>query len=90
MLLDLSLGKDAPVSGDITAAEVATAAGSDIETVRELAPKARSEVTHEIVSNFIYSKFDYRIHLIGFHIFLQCLPTGAYSMKNQNLISVLL
>jgi len=43
MLLDLSLGKDAPVSGDITAAEVATAAGSDIETVRELAPKARSE-----------------------------------------------
>ena len=74
MLLDLSLVKDAPVSRDITAAKLATAARSDIETVRELAPKARSEVTHKIVSNFIYSKFDDRMHLIGFHIFLQYPP----------------
>jgi uncharacterized protein (UPF0261 family) len=53
MLLDLSLGKDAPVSRDITAAELATAARSDIETVRELAPKARSEVTQIITKGAI-------------------------------------
>jgi len=45
MLLDLSLGKEPPVSGDITPAEVATAAGSDIKTVRELAATARGEAT---------------------------------------------
>ena len=45
MLLDLSLGKEAPVSGDITPSEIALAAGSDIKTVRELAPNARSEAT---------------------------------------------
>jgi len=45
ILLDLSLGKEPPISGDITSAEVAAAGGSDIETVRKLAPKARSEAT---------------------------------------------
>jgi len=45
MLLDLSLGKEPPVSGDITPAEVAAAAGSDIKTVRALASTARGEAT---------------------------------------------
>jgi uncharacterized protein (UPF0261 family) len=53
MLLDLSLGKDAPVSRDITAAEVATAAGRDIETVRELAPKTRSEAIQIMIKGAI-------------------------------------
>jgi len=45
MLLDLSLGKEPPVSGDITPTEVAAAAGSDIKIVRELAGNARGEAT---------------------------------------------
>lgn len=45
MLLDLSLGKEPPVSGDITPAEVAAAAGSDIKIMRELAGNDRGEAT---------------------------------------------
>ena len=45
-VLDISLCGDAPLSGDISPAQIATAGGSDIDTVRKLAPKARSEATH--------------------------------------------
>jgi uncharacterized protein (UPF0261 family) len=45
IILDMSLCKDAPISGDIYPAEIATAGGSDIDTVRKLSPKARGEAS---------------------------------------------
>ncbi|UCF85578.1 MAG: Tm-1-like ATP-binding domain-containing protein [Desulfobacteraceae bacterium] len=43
-ILDISLCGDAPLSGDISPAEIAIAGESDIDTVRRLAPNARSKV----------------------------------------------
>ncbi|UCD71498.1 MAG: Tm-1-like ATP-binding domain-containing protein [Syntrophobacterales bacterium] len=45
IIVDVSLGGDAPLPGDISPAEIAKAGGSDITTVRKLSPKARGEAS---------------------------------------------
>ena len=44
-ILDISLGRDAPLPGDISPAEIAIAGGSDITTVRRLSPNSRGEAS---------------------------------------------
>lgn len=45
LMLDMSLGRDSRISGDIASEEIAAAAGSDIQVVRDLAPKDRGSAS---------------------------------------------